>query len=504
MTFRLIPEAPAEQALTKVRERGDRIMMAVCWLMWLVSICFGFLHGEWTAALGVGTALALGATLLGRRFAGHLATRMGMAVIFMAYSGLLIHEAHGLIETHFSIFALLAFLLYYRDWRPVAVATMCVAVHHFVICELQMAGYRVWVFPMAHECDMVWVHASYVLLEAGMLVFLGEAIRREALEAAAISEFSSRLMKTGVIDLRAQQGLKSAALEQLLKALDRAVGQAGKAALGMNGISGEVTSAAREILNTGQKQQASATSAMQVVERMAEAGKDVTKHCREVAGFATDSVGVVERGRKTMEETGETIANLVKLANKVSEEMNGLQAESRRIEDIIAMMADIARQTDLLALNATIEAAGAGKAGRGFQVVAREIRELSSRAHASLAQVRDRVDQVTERTARVGMMTEACRTEAQQGGEQVKCANVSLMQVIQQLPEISRRADEMMEQAKGYGALGLDAMQEMLGIGSVIGVNAINLERIDTLGQSLERMSSDLVESVQVFRTRTA
>ncbi len=504
MTFKLFPSRQEEKALTKVRERGDRIMLTVCWLLWLACLCFGFLHGEWAVGLGAGSFLAVFATLIRRKFAGCLGTRLAMAVIFMTYSGLLIQEAHGLIESHFSIFALLAFLLYYRDWRPVAVASLCIALHHLALCELQMAGYPIWVFPMAHRCEMVWVHAAYVLLEAGMLIFLGEVIRQEALEAAAISAFSTRLMKTGVIDLRVQEGVKSAALEQLLKALDTAVRQAGKAALGMNGVSGDVTSAAREILNAGQKQHASAAGAMHVVERMAEAGKDVTKQCREVAGFATDSVGVVERGRKTMEETGETISNLVKLASEVAAEMKGLQTESRRIEDIILLMSDIARQTDLLALNATIEAAGAGEAGRGFQVVAREIRELSSRTHASLTQVKERVDQVTERTARVGAMTEACRTQAKHGGEQVKGANLSLMQVIRQLPEISRRADEMMEQAKGYGTLGMDAMQEMLGIGSVIGINALNLERIDSLGQSLERMSSDLVESVQLFKTRTA
>ncbi len=506
-TWALTADIQEERALFAIRARGDEMMMKVCWLLWVAALSFAPWYGEWTAALAVGTPLAACATFMFWQWRGRLVTRMAIAMIFMAFSGLLIHEAHGLIEAHFSVFVLLAFLLYYRDWRPILAAAGTIAVHHYAVCQMEMSGVAIYVFPQGHPCTMVWVHAAYVIIEAVVLMYLGSAIRQEAVETAAIAEFGRRLMSTGIIDLRASGetvGARSPALEQLLAALSLSVRQAGMAAGGMSSISGDVTAAAAKILSAGQEQEANSQSAVRVVRRMAQTAEDVTRNCSEVASVALGSVSVVEQSRETMLRTARTIDALVATVTHVSGEMIGLQGESRRIEDIIAIMGDIAHQTDLLALNATIEAAGAGEAGRGFHVVAREIRELSMRTHASLKQAQQRVDRVREQTERICAMTEACCTEARHGGRQVVEANASLEQVAEQLPRIARRAEEVVQQARSYSSLGEDAVGEMQGIERMIASNSTNLKRIDSLGHSLQKMAGDLVESVKGFRTREA
>jgi methyl-accepting chemotaxis protein len=493
-----------ELALRSIRERGDLVMTAVCWFLWLASLCFAaFLYGEWTACFAVGMPLALLATLLYFKMRGSLLTRICIAVIFMLFSGLLIHQAHGVIETHFIIFALLAFLLYYRDWRPVCAAAATIAIHHYVVCDLQMHGFAIYVFPPGHSCNMVWVHAAYVVLETIVLVYLGAAIRSEAVETAAIANFARRLVETGSIDLRGiTNGARSAALDSLLLAINGAVSQAGDVAGGMSGVSGEVITAAREILAAGREQQSCSQGAVRVVRSMADAAENVARTCGEVSTVALSSAGVVELGRETMRKTACTIESLVSTVVNVSSEMNELNVESQHIEEIIAIMADIARQTDLLALNATIEAARAGEAGRTFHVVAREIRELSLRTHTSLDHAQQRVDHVREKTARVSELADRCATEAQQGGRQVEQANLHLEQVVHQLPEIARRAEEVVRHSHQYSQLGDDALAEMQGIERMIVANSGNLNRIDRLGQSLQRMSGDLIGSISAFRTR--
>ncbi len=497
-------DADEEAALQGIRARGDRAMTVVCWLLWVATAGFAlFLYGEWMACL-LGAGLALAATALGWNSRGELFRRLALAMIFMLFSALLIHEAHGLIETHFSIFALLAFLLYYRDWRPVCAAAAVIAIHHLVLCNLQMRGLPVYVFPAGHPCTMVWVHAAYVLVEAVVLVFLGEAIRREAVESAAIAAFGQRLIETGVIDLRdaGRGGAKSRALDQLLLAINDAVLQASSAAGGMSSMSDDVTSAAREILLAGREQRSSSESAARVVRRMAEAAAHVARSCHEVSIAALNSAEVVERGRETMRRTASTIDALVRTVTNASREMNELQAESQRIEEIIAIMTDIAQQTDLLALNATIEAARAGEAGKTFHVVAHEIRELSLRTHTSLGNAQQRVDHVRAKTARVRELTEGCAAEAHEGGRQADEANASLTQVAQELPEIARRAGQIVQQSGDYAELSDDAVAEMQGIERKIVATSSSLERIDLLAQSLQRMSGDLIGSVQAFRTR--
>ena len=272
----------------------------------------------------------------------------------------------------------------------------------------------------------------------------------------------------------------------------------------MSSVSNDVIAAAELILTAGQEQQVSSESAVNAVERMAGTAEDVTRHCGAIAEVARGTAEAVAEGRNTMDETARTIAGLVDTVLRMAGQMSGLQAESARIEGVIRIMSDIARQTDLLALNATIEAAGAGEAGRGFNVVAQEIRELSTRTHASLRQAQGMVDQVREQTDRVSSMTAICRKEAEAGGQQVRAVNVRLGHVLELLPQIAQRSEQMLTHARRYSGLSEDAVEEMKGIGQTIAVNSSNLRRIDSLGQSLGRMSGELVESVKVFKVRAA
>lgn len=490
-----------ESVLRPVRAKGDRMMTGVCWVLWAVSLGFATLHGSWIEALTIGTALAVTATLLTYFFAGSLGTRLSVAFIFMAFSGLLIDEAHGLIETHFSIFALLAFLLFYRDWRPVCLAAGTIAVHHAVACELQMRGYPVHVFPAGHGCAMVYVHAAYVIAEAVVLVLLGLEIRREGIDAAVLMRISERLLETGKVDLSDEvlQLSKSRGMVEFLRAIGNAVEQAERVAQGIGGMSGDISEASSRMLGLGRDKRNRSELAVSLVRRMAENAEAITRNCQDVAGVARKVTGSVEEGRETMRATAEGMEALVKMVEGVSSELNHLNAESAQIEEIIKLIADIAGQTNMLALNATIEAARAGEAGRGFHVVAQEIRDLSMRTHTSLAQAHAVVGHVRSQTAKVCKLANVCQDQAQKGGVQVEEANRSLEEAVRQLPQAATRAEAAVAESMLHGGLAEDVVAQMEGIGSRIVENSTNLEQMVRLGRSLATMSDDLCASVSLF-----
>jgi methyl-accepting chemotaxis protein len=494
--------------LRPIHLRADRIMCGVCWFLWVVSLAFAPIHGTWLVAIAVATPLALAATLLTLYAPGTRASRIGIGLIFMLFSSLLIHQSHGTIEAHFSIFALLAFLVYYRDTATICAAAGCTAVLHYATCQMQMAGLPIYIFPAGHPCSMVYVHAAYVVFEASVLVFLARMIRAEALEAATIAALGERMADGGTIDLALSGsqalGASSRGLVKFLAAIENSVARAASVAESVSGVSQQMTQATERMLRAGRDQNVTSEAVSDTVRRMADATQEIASNCIAVAGVARTSASVIERGRDSMGRSAILIDALATSVTGVSGQIESLNAGSLRIEGIIKLIADLADQTSLLALNAAIEAARAGEFGRGFSVVAQEVRDLSERTHASLVQAQAIVDEVKRRTADVLRSAEQCREQAVRGGRQVGDANSTLEGVLRELPQVVQRAETVIEIARQHSSLSGQVVLKMREIGTAAAGTSSDLDRIDTLGTSLRGMSTDLCTSVAVFRTRPA
>ena len=107
--------------------KADRIMLMVLWLMFLYSLGLALWHGTWGQALLVGGGTAAVMTVLQQLIAGRRLLRCAIGAAFMVMSALHINQAGGMLEMHFGIFVLLAFLVYYRDWLPIVVAAAVIA-----------------------------------------------------------------------------------------------------------------------------------------------------------------------------------------------------------------------------------------------------------------------------------------------------------------------------------------------------------------------------------------
>ncbi len=183
-----------ERILQPQRAAADRIMLMTMVFLTLVSFVVGF----FTQTLGLAAAIALPALLVPvtiyRASPGSLASRTAIAFALMIFSALTIQQAHGMTETHFGIFALLAFLLYYRDWRPVVAAAALIAVHHVAFGALQYLSLGgVMLLDGDVHIGLIALHAAYVVFEAGVLIFMARILQREALEAALVADLAGHI-----------------------------------------------------------------------------------------------------------------------------------------------------------------------------------------------------------------------------------------------------------------------------------------------------------------------
>jgi methyl-accepting chemotaxis protein len=115
--------------------------------------------------------------LISRSAGGQLVTRIAVACAAMIFAALLIHQTRGVIESHFGIFVLLAFLVLYCDWRPLVAAAALIAVHHLSFAWLQATGAGVYVFPEFDGVGRVLVHAAYVVVETGLLCYIAGILK---------------------------------------------------------------------------------------------------------------------------------------------------------------------------------------------------------------------------------------------------------------------------------------------------------------------------------------
>ena len=175
--------------LGRSRVAADRLLGLVLLVHFPIALAMATLHGAWTTAFAVALPISLGAFWLSRSAAGAQITRLVIGMGFMAYSGIFIHQAHGMIEAHFHVFASLAFLLVYRDWRVIVAAAVTIAVHHVGFHVMQ--GMGAGVYLLNHNVGghaIVVVHALFVVFESAILVWMSVQLHREAATTQEVFE----------------------------------------------------------------------------------------------------------------------------------------------------------------------------------------------------------------------------------------------------------------------------------------------------------------------------
>ena len=211
---------PNSTVLDRSRYAADRLLGLVLLAHLPVALLLGAIYGSWTSGLLIGVPLPLASFWLTRVRAGAPATRFLVGMAFMGLSVLFIHQSRGLVEMHFHIFAALAFLLAYRDWRVPVVAAGFIAVHHVLFHFLQNADAGVFLLNHSeHSLMIVAVHAVFVVFETAVLVFLGRQLEAEAVATQQVFE-SLEAIGDGRLDVVPAGPGVAAAVRDVIDALE--------------------------------------------------------------------------------------------------------------------------------------------------------------------------------------------------------------------------------------------------------------------------------------------
>lgn len=351
----------AVNTLEAVREKANKLMLGVGWFCLLVSFGLANWYDTWLEALFIGVPAAAVPTLIAVLLRGSMLTRIAVGASYMIFSALMIHQAHGMIEAHFSVFVLLAFLLYFRDWRPVVAGAAVIAVHHVGFYFLQTMNLPVFLLPTTGDFLIVIIHAVFVVAETVILVYMALNNAKETSEQS--------LLATNMAGMAAQQ--------------QTVIAEAQDVAANLTNATQGITTAATGLSKGASEQAASIEESSASLEQMTSSISQNTENAR-----ATNKIA--KQASLQAVETGEAVDKTV--------------TAMRDIAERITVIEDIAYKTNLLALNAAIEAARAGEHGKGFAVVADEVRKLAERSQTAAQQINDLAGQSLKIAERAGAL----------------------------------------------------------------------------------------------------
>ncbi|WP_421258583.1 methyl-accepting chemotaxis protein [Aeromonas sp. 600886] len=179
------------------------------------------------------------------------------------------------------------------------------------------------------------------------------------------------------------------------------------------------------------------------VTEMASATQEIAGNAEFAATTATDAVALAVAGQSQVGQSQRSITGLADEVADASQIINELDAHAQKISGILATISGIAEQTNLLALNAAIEAARAGEQGRGFAVVADEVRVLSRRTHDSTDEIQQMIETLQQTTRRAVGGMETSRQLAGTSVEDAESANQSLARINEAIGSISDMATQI-------------------------------------------------------------
>ncbi|NMF97214.2 methyl-accepting chemotaxis protein [Aromatoleum toluolicum] len=285
-------------------------------------------------------------------------------------------------------------------------------------------------------------------LLAGIAVamWIIRSITRPLREAVAVAERIAGGNLTGAVHAagRDEIGNLLGSLATMQAALSKTVGEIRAGSAELNGAAGMLSAASCQVAVSSSEQSSAAAAVAAAIEQM-------TVSIDQVSASATEAESISRHAGNLSEEGGEVIhgavaemGNIAQTVSHSSQVIEALEQKSGEISAIVNVIKDIADQTNLLALNAAIEAARAGEQGRGFAVVADEVRKLSERTGQSTREIAEMIASIQTGTrSAVSSMETGVRqanqgvTLANQAGESITGIKSSAAGVAHAVCEIS-------------------------------------------------------------------
>jgi len=497
---------------------SDRLVLLILmahlpFVYWLVPAGFGtHFQGGIPATLAV-----LASWFAYKTLPGTLLSRSVMTVSLMLMSMIVIMQQFGRLEMHFHIFVALAFVIIWRDYRMVLLAALLIAVHHAIAVPLQTAETQLGSIPFmvyGQSCnwETFFIHAAFVIIEAGVLMYFCLRMHRQFMlssQVMAAMQYAAeqRDLTIQFSDIPATNTSDRAFIGSLKHFYDlisdtmNHFKQAGSS-LGNYARKGVEVSESNFAALAGQNQRIESVAT--ATEEMNQSIGEVATNTAKASSLSSDTREILQHAERHAGQSVNEVSQLINKLNSVEATFNSLNRDIASINAAIELITEISNQTSLLSLNASIEAARAGELGRGFSVVAEEIRQLAGKSKQATESIMNTAEQIDSSVKLVISEIAACHDTGKGAIDSVNQSSHTMREAAERAEAINilnRQIAEMMEEQSVVATQISQTMHQLFDS---------NGDMIETIEESVNQsrqtqsLATDLLGRANQFNTLTS
>jgi len=261
----------------------------------------------------------------------------------------------------------------------------------------------------------------------------------------------------------------------------------------------EIVASTAQLASGASESAASVSETTTTVEEIRQTAQLASQKAKAVAEGAQKAVQISHSGRKSTEDVAAGMGRIRAQMEAIAESMMRLSEQSQTIGQIIATVEDLSAQSNLLAVNAAIEAAKAGEHGKGFGVVAQEVKSLAEQSRQATDRVRTILSDIQKATTAAVMATEQGGKAVEAGGKQTEMAGES----------IAALAGSVTEAAQAATQIAASSQQQLIGMDQVAGAmenikqastqNVASAKQLETAARNLNDLGQRLKQLVESY-----